>query len=116
MQARHQVRGLADRSILLRYALANQISNDNHARANGDAGLQRYIPGRFQGADGLEDCEAGKDRPLGVVLIRGWIPEVREHPIAQVLRDHAAEGFDFVRATGVKRSDDVTLLFRVEAR
>jgi hypothetical protein len=100
----------------LRYALLDQVSNDNHARTNGDAGLQRHIAGGFQVANGFEYGEARKDRPLGIVLVRGRISEIREHPVAQILRDHAAKGFDFIGAAGVKRSDDVGLLLRIEAR
>src|SRR5262249_1642522 len=46
---------------------------------------------------------------------RRWIAEIGKHPVAKVLRDHAAEGLDLVGATGVERGDDVALLFRVEA-
>jgi hypothetical protein len=61
-----------------------------------------------------EYCEAGKARPLGVVLTRGRISEIREHTVAQILGDHAAQRFDFVGATGVNCSDNIALLFRIE--
>src|SRR5262245_64504861 len=43
LQARNQVRGLADRGVLLGNALANEIANDNHAGADGNAGLHRHM-------------------------------------------------------------------------
>src|SRR5215475_11980902 len=78
LQARYQVRGLANSSVLLRYTLSNQISNNNHARAYGDAALHRHICG-FQSRDGLDDGKTGDDRPLSIVLVCRWIPEIREH-------------------------------------
>lgn len=116
LQARHQVRGLADRRVLLRNALPHQVANDNYARANGDASLYGHSCRCSRGPDGLEDGEPGKDRPLGVVLVCRRVPEIRKHPVAHILGNHAAKAFDLFGAAGVKRRDDVTLLLRVKSR
>src|SRR5262249_20317569 len=76
------------------------------SRADGNAGLHRHICGGLQGPDGLEDGKSGKDCPLCIVLLCCRITEIRKHPVTQVLRDHATEGFHLVGATRVERSDD----------
>jgi len=40
--------------------------------------------------------------------------EIREYSVAQVLRDHAAESFDLVRATAVERGDYGALLLKIK--
>ena len=116
LQACDQVRGLADGGILLGDVLPDQIADNDHARANGNAGLQRHVSGCFQGCDGFQDGEAGKDRPLRIVLVCRRIAEICKYPVAEILRDHAAKRFYFVGATGVERRDDIALFLRVEAR
>src|SRR5262245_61866972 len=61
LQARHQVRGLADRGVLLGNALTNEVANDNHTRADGYASLHDRICCGFEGCHGLEYCEARQD-------------------------------------------------------
>jgi hypothetical protein len=115
LQPRHKVGGLTDRGILPGHALANKIANNNHARADGDAGLHRDIRGEFQRWDSFDDSEAGENRTLRVVLVRGRVPEIREHTITEVLCHHATEGFDLFGAAGVERGYDVALLFGIKA-
>ena len=100
--------------VLLRYALADQIADDDHARTDGDAGLQRRTSSGLQVPDGPENGEAGKYCPLCIALVRCRVSEIREHPVAQVLGDHATEGFYLVRATGVERGDYVALVFGIQ--
>ena len=114
LQAGHQVRSLADRGVLLRHALANQVANHDHTRANGDAGLNHHACGGSYARDRLEDGKTGKDRPLCVVLVRGRIPEIGKHAVAKILRHHAVKGTNFGGATRVKRREDVALFLGIE--
>jgi len=61
-------------------------------------------------------AKPGKDRALGVVLVRGGIAKVRKYAVAQVLDDRAAEGLDLVGTAGVKCRNDLALLFWIEPR
>src|SRR5262245_1643464 len=47
---------------------------------HGNADLQRHVSGYFQGRDGFQDGEAGKDRPLRIVLVWGRIAEICKYP------------------------------------
>src|SRR5262245_50782363 len=71
LQARHQICGFANGGVLLSYALPNKIADDDHPRADGDAGLQCLTTGCLQVSDGPEDGEAGEDCPLRIILVRG---------------------------------------------
>jgi hypothetical protein len=115
LQACHQVRGLANGGVLLSYALPNKIAHDDHPRADGDAGLQCLTTCCPQVSDSSEDGKAGEDCPLRIILVRGRITEIRKHPATQLLRDHAAEGFNLVGASSVEGGDDLTLLFGIKA-
>ena len=43
LQARREVRRLADDAALLRLARSNQVADDNEPGGNADAGLQRSV-------------------------------------------------------------------------
>jgi len=84
------VRGLANRGILLGHTLLDQIAHNYHARAYSDARLHRHVRGGLEARDRLKDGEPGKDRPLGIVLVRDRIAEIGENPVAQILGYHPA--------------------------
>jgi hypothetical protein len=45
-------------------------------------------------SDALDDRKSCSHGALGFVFVRDWIAEVRQHPIAQVLRNMAIESRD----------------------
>ena len=116
LQARRQVRRLADRGVLLRHAFADEIADHDHAGGDADARLQGHARSGLQRADRIEDGEPRAHRALGVVLVCGRIAEIGEHAIAQILRDHAAEALDLAGAARLEGADHLALLLRIEPR
>ena len=47
----------------------------------------------------------GADSAFGVVLVCGWVSEIGEHSIAEVLRDRAAQTLDLTGATRLEGAD-----------
>jgi hypothetical protein len=89
LQACGEVGGLTDHRLLLRRALADQITNYDKSGGNADA------DGEPLGSTGLQArhrrlyFQPGPHRPLGVVLMRPRIAEIGQHPVAHVFGDKA---------------------------
>ena len=115
LQARREVRRLADDRLLPRAALADQVAHDDEAGRDADPGREgvagrrpelRHRTGRFQ------PCP---DRALGRVLVRPGPAEVGEHAVAHELRDVALEARDLARDRVLVGADELAHLLRVEA-
>ena len=90
LQARREVRRLADDRLLLRRARADQIADHDQPGRDADAGLQatRAV---LSPAHRLDQLQPRPHRPLGVVLMGLRIAEIDQHAVAHVFGHEAAE-------------------------
>jgi hypothetical protein len=99
--------------VLLRFSRSDQVtdndesSRDPDARSQGCAGLQ---PGQRR-----DQLQASAYRPLGVVLVSLWIPEINEHAIAHILRDEPIEPAHRFGSAFLVRRNNLSKVFRVHA-
>jgi hypothetical protein len=78
LQTGGEVWRLADHAPLLRRTRADQIANDDEAAGDADPHVQRLWCG--EPADRLDDRQPGAHRPLGFVLMRLGIAEIKRAP------------------------------------
>ena len=116
LEARRQVRGLANHGLLLRPALADQLADHDQTGGDADPSSQRFAGGRLQSRQRIDDREPGPDRPLGIVLMRPRPPEVGQHTIAHVLGDVALPALDHLGAGAMIGADHVPHVLGVEPR
>ena len=116
LQARREVRRVADDRLLPRAALADQVAHDDEPGRDPDPGRER-VAGRRSGASATERAasEPGPDRALGRVLVRPGPAEVGEHAVAHELRDVALEARDLARDRVLVGADELAHLLGVEA-
>ena len=116
LQARGEVRRLADHRLLARRALADQVADDDEAGGDPDPGGERLAGRRAQAGHGRGDGEPGPDRALGLVLVRPGPAEVGEHAVAHELGDVALEARDLARDRVLVGAEDLAHLLGVEPR
>ena len=75
----------------------------------------RTFSRRREPPDRVDDGEAGAHRPLGVVLMRLWVAEIDQHPIAHILGDEPGERGDRVGDAAVIGADHLAQILRIEA-
>jgi len=114
LQARREVRGLADDRVFLRRPRAQEITDDDETSRNPDAQLQPL--GGPDLADLADERESGAHRLLGVILMRLWVTEIGEHAVAHVFRDEAAVSADRLAHRAVIGADDLAQVLGIEAR
>jgi hypothetical protein len=105
--------GLAHDAALLAFAGGDQVADDDLPGANADTNPQRLR--RLGPPDRINESQAGPYRLLGVVLMRLWVAEVHQHPIAHVLGDKAVEAGDRVSDATMIRADDLAQVLGVQA-
>ena len=106
LQARREVRRLADDAALLRLPRPEKIADDDHPGGDPDPHLQRRAGGGFELRRGFDDGEPGLHGSLGVMLVGLGIAEIGEHAVAHVFGDEAAVALDQRRAAAMIGADD----------
>ena len=91
LQARREVRRLADHRLLLGRACADQLTDHDQAGRDADSGRRASHPLASPAPPSLEHRQPGAHRPLGLVLVRLRPAEVGQHAVAHELRDVAAQ-------------------------
>jgi hypothetical protein len=116
LQARCEVGCLTDRRILLGYPFPNKITHHQHTGCDTDACLQLNAAGEMQCANDIENGKPAPHRSFGIILMRSGISKIREHPVTEILRNHAVQALDLIGAAALEGTDDIALLFGIEAR
>ena len=102
LQARREVRRLADDAALLRLPRSDEVADDDQPGRDPDPHLQRRAGRGDELRRGLDDGEPGLHGALGVVFVGLGIAEIGEHAVAHVFGDEAAVALDQRR----RSSDD----------
>ena len=113
LQARREVRRLADDAALLRLARSDQVADDNQPGRDADTGLQRSA--RLEPGHRRDQLQPRPHRPLGVVLMRLRIAEIDEHAVAHVFRHEAAEAAHGLGDAFLIGRNDLAQVLRVHA-
>ena len=79
-------------------------------------GSDRFSSGRGQPSDGLGQCQARPDRPLGVILMSPRVAEVGEHAVPHVLGDVPLEARYLASYHLLVFANRPTHLLRIEPR
>ena len=114
LQARREVRRLADDAALLRLARSDQVADHDQPGGNADARLQREraILSCGHRRDQLQPRPHG---PLGVILVGLRIAEIDQHAVAHVLRDEPAEAVHGLRDALLIGRNDLAQVLGVHA-
>ena len=110
LQARREVRGIADDPALLRLARSDEVADDDQPGRDADPHVQRRARRGDQLRRGLDNREPGLHGALGVVFVGLRIAEIGEHAIAHVFGDEAAVALDAAR----RSSDDTTPMMALQ--
>ena len=116
LQARRQVRRLADDSALLRLARSDQIADDDEAGRDADADLQGNARGGLQLRHRLGERQPRLHRAFGVMFVRLRIAEIGQHPVAHIFGDEPAGLRDQVGAEPVIGAHDLAHILWIESR
>ena len=111
LQARREVRRLADYATLLRLSRPDQVANYDQASGNADTGLQRSI--RLEAGHRRDQLQPRPDRPLGVVLMGLGIAEIDQCAVAHVFRHEAAETAHGLGNASLISRNDLAQVLRV---
>ena len=117
MQARRQVRRLANNVAFLRVAFADQVAS--HHLSGRDAhphGERRGALARIQSADRLDQVESRTDGPLGVVFVRPRPAEISQCPVAHVFGEIALPACDGRSAAVTVSPQQLAHILRIEPR
>ena len=108
LQARREVRRLADDAALLRFARADEVADDDQPGRDADAHLQAERGGGLQLRHRLDQRKPGQHRALGVVLVGLGIAEISQHAVAHVFGDEAAGLANRLGAASMIGADDLS--------
>ena len=112
LQACGQIRRLANDPAFLGFPGANKITDNDQARRDPDAHLERILGAQL--ADRFDERQPRPHRALGVILMRARIAEIDQHPIAHVLGHEAVEPGDRLSDALVIGADHGTHVLGVE--
>ena len=115
LQARRQVRRLADDRLLLGGARADEVADHDEPSGDADAHLQGNAGGGLELRHRLDQRKPGLHGAFGVMLVGLGIAEIGQHPVAHVLGDETAGLGDEIGAATVIRTDDLAHVLGVEA-
>ena len=113
LQARREVRRLADDAALLRLARSDQVADHDQPGRDADTGLQRSAG--LQRCHRRDQLQPRPHRPLGVVLMRLRIAEIHQHAVAHVLRHEPAEALHGLGDAFLIGRNDLAQVLRVHA-
>ena len=116
LQPRGQVRRVPDDAVLLRFAGADEVADDDDARSDADPRMQWGASRSVQPGRGGDDRERRAQGILGVVLVSPRIAEIGEHAITHVFGDEAAVGADEASAAFVIDCEDLSHVLGIEPR
>ena len=102
LQARREVRRLADDAALLRLPRSDQVADDDQPGRDPDPHVQRRAGRGDEFRRCLDDGEPGLHGALGVMFVGLRIAEIGEHAVAHVFGDETAVALDQRR----RSSDD----------
>ena len=94
LQPRGQVWCLADDVDLLGRALTDQLADQYLAGGDPDAHAELNVAERAEARDIAHDGNRCTQSAFGVVLVRLWVAEIRQYPVAAEPRDLAAALFN----------------------
>ena len=113
LQARREVRRLADDAALLRRALADQVAD--HDQPGGDADTRLQGASCSRRTDRIDHLQPRPHRLLGVVLMRLRIAEIDQHAVAHVFGDEAVETAHGLGDALLIGGNDLAQVLRVHA-
>ncbi len=116
LQARREVRRLADDRLLLRRAVADHVADNDSPRGDADPKLQRNVDLSMEMRHGLDQHEPGAHRLLGVILMRVGIAEIGKDAVSHMSGDVSLVTVDHLGDAGVIRSNHLPHVLRVQLR
>ena len=116
LQARGEIRSLADDSMLLRLAGSDEVADNDQAGRETDAALQARIRERLERGHGGDEFQPDPHRALGVVLMRLRIAEIDEHAVAHISRHKPGIAADHVGNAFVIHADHIAQILGIEPR
>jgi hypothetical protein len=116
LQARGEVWRLPDDGLLRCGPINQELADNDSARRDADANLQRDISADPEIRDGVNESEPGAYALFRIILLRSRIAKISEHAVAHVARDHALVAADNLGDAGVIRRDHPPHVFRIQPR
>ena len=116
LQARREVRRLADDRLLLRGTRADQVADHDKPGGDADAAPATERRQRSRARRRLDQGKPGLHSVLGVMLVGLGIAEIGQHPVAHVLGDEPAGLGDEIGAASVIGADDLAQILGIEPR
>ena len=113
LNARRDVRRLAQCELFAAHARAD-IADHDETGMNADADV-RSFPAGTNALDPLQQVESRMHGARGIVFVRHWISEVRQHAVTQVLRDVTLVVTDDLGACRLILRVELAQFFGVEA-
>jgi hypothetical protein len=92
--------------LLLGSAGTNKVSNHDEAGRDAHPHLQRRAGCGRELRHRLDHGQGGAHSLLGVMLVRPWVAEIGEHPVAHVFGDEATVALDELGAAAMIRVED----------
>jgi len=114
LQARRQVRRVADDATFLRLSRSNEVTDHDEPSGDADAHLQRSVGSGLQHRHRLDQPKPGEDGAFGVMLVGLGIAEISQHPVAHILGDETAGLGDLLGAGTVIGTDDLAHILGVQ--
>ena len=116
LQARSEVRRLANDRLLLSSAFADQITNDYCPSGNTDANLEPGPEICLEGSHGVDQRQRGARRLLGIILMRLGIAEIGQYAVPHEAGNDALVAADHLRDAGVISLHDLAQVLGIETR
>ena len=99
-------------------SIAAHFPGHDHPRVNADSHLQsdpeRVVQSLVERIDLVQDVQRGPHGAIGVVLVRTWISEIGDNPVALILGHVAVEAENRSRAGFVITTEQITEVLWVE--
>ena len=115
LQARGQVRRLADDRLFLGGAFAGQIADHHHSGRDADTNLKPGADISLEVGHGVHQPQPRAYCLLGIILVRLRKAEISECPVSHVAGDDPTIRGDDVCNAGVINADDRAQVFRIKA-